>query len=259
MISVWKRGLCLIALSCCIPVAIADLHVGGVTGKAESGVADSAPKKPRSSADFLFRMDATPEEDYQAGIVAYDRNELIESQGIFERAAKKGHTGAMVRLADLLDRAGFVAEAAGWYMKAAEAGNADAQYKLGSMYMDLNAYDLTKSGVKTDPVTARKWLVRAAEQGNPESIKLVADAYITGGLGLTEAEQTDAEVLKWIDIAIEKISDPDAMEALAVIYRKGKFGFEANKQLADEWVAKARFARGIKEEEVQKKRKQRVY
>jgi len=248
----------LMVLSCWMTLAFADLHVGGVTGKAESGVVDSKSKKPTTSAEYLFRQDATPEEDYQAGLIAYNRNELIEAQGIFERAANRGHVGAMVSLAEILDRSGFINDAVKWYIKAAQLGNANAQYSLGSMMLDLNDYDLTKIGVKTDVVAARKWLILAAEQGHAEAIKVIFVAYFAGGLGLTEAERSNAEVIKWIDIAIDKFEDAEAMDALATVYRLGKFGFEIDTKQADEWAAKARKARGQKEEEVKKKKKQRV-
>ena len=254
-----KRGLWMVIMSCWASVAVADLFVGGVTGKPPSGEAGAAPKKPTSSAEFLFRQDATPEEDYQAGIIAYNRNELIEAQGIFERAANKGHAGAMTRLAEILDRSGFVKEAAGWYLKAAQLGYAEAQYGLGMMYMDLNAYDLTQTGVKADPVTARKWFELAAEGGHEGALKLVVDAYINGSLGLTAAELTDAAVLKWINMSIDKANDPDAMAALAVAYHKGKYGFKVDEKLAKVWEAKADKARGIKkEEEAKKKKKKRI-
>ena len=253
----WRYGLCLLVLSCWVPTAVADLRVGGPVGKSENGGAGAAAGKPTSSADFLFRKDATPEEDYQAGIIAYNRNELIEAQGIFERAANKGHTGAMTRLAEILDRSGFVKEASDWYLKAAQLGYADAQYRLGEMYMDLNAFDLTHTGVKTDPVTARKWFELAAEGGHEEALKLVTTAYAGGGLGLTDAERTDAEVLKWIHLSIDKIKDPDAMETLASAYRKGSYGLKVDVKLADEWVAKAKVARGVKEEEAAQKKKKK--
>jgi len=248
----WKRGLWLMVLSCWVPVAVADLFVGGVTGKPASGVADTAPHKPTSSADFLFRQDATTEEDYQAGIVAYKRGEMIEAQGIFERAASRGHPGAMARLAEILDRSGFVAEAAAMYLKAAKLGNADAQFGLGRMYLDLNAYDLTNTGAKSDPITARKWFELAAVQGHEDALRMVSGAYIVGGMGLTDAERTDVEIMKWIDLAIEKSNDPDAMDALAAAYRTGKYGFEVDLKSAGEWAAKAKATRGVKEEEENK-------
>ena len=253
-----KRGLWLIVLSCWMPMAFADLHVGGVTGRPPADGAELKKGPPRTSADFLFRQDATPEEDYQAGIIAYNRNELIEAQGIFERAANRGHTGAMVRLAEILDRSGFVNDAARWYLKGAELGDPDAQYGLGCMMLDLNAYDLTQFEAKVDPVTARKWFEKAAEQGHEDAIRRIAEAYVGGGLGLIDEERSDAEILKWVRLAADKANSPESMDVLADAYRTGKYGLTVDAKLADEWTVKARKARGIQEEEVKKKRKKRV-
>ena len=62
------------------------------------------------------------------------------------------------------------AKAAEWYRKAAEQGNAFAQYKLGDMY-DKG------EGVAKDAAKAKEWWQKAADQGNDaaqESLKLLA-------------------------------------------------------------------------------------
>jgi len=51
------------------------------------------------------------------------------------------------------------AEAARWYRKAAEQGDAGAQYNLGVMYKN-------GQGVKQDHAEAVRWLRKAAEQGH---------------------------------------------------------------------------------------------
>lgn len=252
----WKRGLWLMVLPCSLSVAIAeDLNdYSPVEGTFKPRPKTDTP----SSADALFRQDASAEEDYQAGIRAYDRNELIEAQGIFERAGRKGHTGAMTRLAEILDRSGFVAEAAAMYLKAAQLGNIDAQYSLGQMYLDLNAFDLTHTGVTADPAAARKWFQLAAEGGHQDAINIIYGAYLSGGLEISDAERTDAEVLKWVKRAIDVNQLPQAMDTLALAYREGKYGLGVDLKLADEWAAKARKAYGIKEDENKKKKKKRV-
>jgi TPR repeat protein len=237
--------------------AFADLHVGGVTGRAESGVVPASGVKPHTSADFLFRMNATPEEDYQAGLIAFRRNELIEAQGIFERAAKKGHTGAMVKLAEMLDRSGFVREALTWNLKAARLGDPNAQYKIGQMYLDLNDYDLSNKTAKTDPVSAYKWFKLAAEGGNKEAIALIASAYVAGGKdkGISDAERTDAEILKWVNRDITENNEVKSMQVLAKAYREGKYGLAVDTKKADEWDAKISAILGTKDDDSKKKRK----
>jgi TPR repeat protein len=247
-------------LSCWASSAFADLHVGGVTGRAESGVVPTSGVKPHTSADFLFRMNATPEEDYQAGLIAFKRGELIEAEGIFERAAKKGHTGAMVRLAEMLDRYGFVREALTWNLKAARLGNADAEYKIGQMYMDLNDYDLKRKESKIDPVSAYKWFKMSAEGGNKDAIALIASAYVAGAKdkGISDAERTDAEILKWVNQDITVNDSVASMQVLAKAYREGKYGLAVDTKKADEWDAKIRAITGAKDDSKKKKKKQRL-
>jgi len=226
----WKFGLCLMLLQCGLPLA-----------------AVAAGEAPNSAA-MLRRLDASPQEDYDAALVAYNRGELIEAQGIFERAANRGHAGAMIELAGILERSGFNSDAAVWYRKAAELGDADGQFRLGSMYLDWDAYDKSKPGVTLDFASARKWFLLAAEQGHRAAIGIVASAYVGGGLGLGEQERSDAEVLKWIRRAID-VDNAEAMDAMAGAYRTGKYGMEVDLQEADAWEARAAELRGIKEEQ----------
>lgn len=53
-------------------------------------------------------------------------------------------------------------EAAKWYLKAAEQGHADAQYKLGGCYE--NGW-----GVEEDADAAAEWYLKAAEQGHADA------------------------------------------------------------------------------------------
>jgi uncharacterized protein len=46
-----------------------------------------------------------------------------------------------------------------WYRKAADQGNANAQFNLGKMYDDGD-------GVPQDHAEALKWYLKAADQGN---------------------------------------------------------------------------------------------
>ena len=50
-------------------------------------------------------------------------------------------------------------EAVKWYRKAAEQGNADAQYALGKCY-------LKGSGVAADKAKAKSWLLKAVNNKN---------------------------------------------------------------------------------------------
>lgn len=213
----------------------------------------------KNSGRMLKEVGGDAKEDYEAGIIAYDRAEIVESQGLFERAASKGHVKAMVRLGEILERAGFVAEAATWYRKAADLGDADAQFSLGSMYLDISSFNGSKVFAQPDLVQARKWFVLAANQGHEEAISALMHAYVDGGLDLTKEERSDAEILKWIKRGADA-GIPSAMNVLAEAYRAGKYGLGADTKQADEMADKAKKAQGIKEEEKkeEKKRKRRL-
>ena len=71
------------------------------------------------------------------------------------------------------------ATAAEWYRKAADQGDADAQYKLGLFYE--NGY-----GVTQDKEQAMQWYKKAAEQGN-ESAKSAIDRMQSSGMGTAVA------------------------------------------------------------------------
>lgn len=251
----WKYvvGLLLVMLWSSVAVAAPD------TGVTQQKPLTKEQMYKMSSAVLLRRADATAEEDYQAGTIAYDRAELVEAQGLFERAAKKGHTGAMDRYAEILSRAGFINEAAASYRQAAELGDANAQFSLASMYMDLNSYDLKDVSAAARPGEARKWLVKAAEQGHASAISLLASAYVNGGLGLTDADRSDAEILKWLKQAAN-VGDSSSMGKLAEAYRNGQYGLAVDVDLAKEWDKKANEAFGIKQEEKQvvKRKKKRI-
>ncbi len=248
----FRLGICLMAL-----LSWSSAGVGATD-------ADSKQQKPltlkqmykMTSAQLLNRT-ATAEEDYLAGQIAYDRGEIVEAQGMFERAAKRGHTGAMVKYADILSRAGFMKDAYASYRQAAELGDPEAQFNLAAMYLDLGNYDWKNIDSKVNEVEARKWLMMAAEQDYPDAINLAASIYASGGLGLADAERTDAEVLKWVRKSAE-LGTGTSMQILATAYRKGKYGLAVDKKLADEWDAKANKAFGVKEREKKKARKKRL-
>ena len=69
--------------------------------------------------------------------------------------------------------------AAEWYRKAADQGNASAQYKIGVFYE--NGY-----GVTQDKEQAMQWYKKAAEQGN-ESAKSAIDRMQSSGMGAAVA------------------------------------------------------------------------
>ena len=78
--------------------------------------------------------------------------------------------------------------AARWMRRAAEAGWADSQFLMGQML-------LYGQGVKADPMEARAWFERAAEQDHPEANLQLLLAQTHAELGLRR--QADSEAERW--------------------------------------------------------------
>lgn len=80
------------------------------------------------------------------------------------------------------------AEAAYWFRKAAEQGEADAQYRLGIMYADGD-------GLPQDTAQALEWLRKAGEQGVAEAWYRLSVMYNTG-LGLPQKKELSRDSLR---------------------------------------------------------------
>jgi len=92
---------------------------------------------------------------------------LAEAVKWYRKAAEQGDADAQFNLGVMYDEGHGVlqddAEAVKWYRKAAEQGNAKAQFNLGVMYGNGR-------GVPQDYVEAHKWFNLAAAQGNQRAI-----------------------------------------------------------------------------------------
>lgn len=83
-------------------------------------------------------------------------------------------------------------EAMKWYRKAADQGNAEAQYQLGEIY------DQGMAG-KKDYQEAFKWFRLAAEQGEPDAQLNLGDLYESG----QGVKQDYAEAYFWENLGIK--------------------------------------------------------
>lgn len=182
---------------------------------------------------------AGPEEDYQIGLKAYRGGDLVGSMSPLRRAADAGHAGAQALLGDILDKAESDEEAVAYFRKSAEQGNADGQYGLGAMYA-------AGEGVKKDPAEARKWITRAADQGHKLAVNTLAQAYITGGLGLEESALRGADALTRLRQAAGNDYLP-AIDVLAKAYRAGDYGLAPDAKEAEQLTARANKLRGVKQ------------
>ena len=117
-------------------------------------------------------------------------------------------------------------EAVKWYTKAAEQGDADAQYKLGRCYYE-------GKGVEEDKEEAVKWYTKAAEQGNADAQYKLGEYYGCFWGGKCDME----EAFKWYTKAAE-LGNADAMTELGRCYEYD-WGVEKDKKEAVKWYRKA--------------------
>jgi TPR repeat protein len=151
---------------------------------------------PRSVIIFIAAFAATaiagPLEDGQD---AYREKDYLKAIQVWRPLAQAGDREAQYRLGVLYAEGKGVApndaEAALWFERAAEQGEAMAQYNLGASYAE-------GAGVRQDMTAAAKWFRRAADQGIPLAQLNLGLLYASG----SGVPQDNVEALKWIDLAI---------------------------------------------------------
>jgi TPR repeat protein len=173
----------------------------------------------RSTTAFALAMAAAaalagPLED---GLDAYQEKDYLKAVQLWRPLAQAGDREAQYRLGVMYAEGKGVApndaEAALWFERAAEQGEAMAQYDLGASYVE-------GAGVRKDMPTAAKWFRRAAEQGIPLAQLNLGLLYASGD----GVAQDNVEALKWIDLAIFALpaggARSDAARAVADIAAK---------------------------------------
>ncbi len=119
--------------------------------------------------------------------------------------------------------------------KKAEAGDAEAQNGLGSMYFSGEAisYDAHGKPLSKDPEAAAGWFYRAAEQGYADAQFNLGLLYFTG----EGVEQDKAKAVELFTKSAEQ-GNINAQNNLGVIYLLGE-GVEQNTDEAIKWFEKA--------------------
>jgi TPR repeat protein len=120
------------------------------------------------------------------------------------------------------------AQAVTWYRKAAEQGNAKAQYNLGIMYAN-------GKGVQEDDAKAVSCYRNAAEQGYAHAQNNLGVAYANGQGGLAK---DDAQAVSWYRKAADQ-GDADAQTNLGAMYESGRGGLAKDYTPAVAWYQKA--------------------
>ena len=115
--------------------------------------------------------------NFEAGIAAYQANDLPLAYKTFLAAAKEGHVDSQFNVALMYEQGIGVGkdekEAVVWYGKAASQGSAAAQFNLGVLYENGR-------GTEIDFVKANEWYRKASEQGDALAIGNLGMLYVRG-------------------------------------------------------------------------------
>ena len=161
---------------------------------------------------------ADAEADYKRGYDAYRVNDVAGAMEPLKKAADAGHAAAQALYGSILDSAELDDEAVPYLTKAADQGDTDGEYGLAKMYFtseakapnDADAGRLMRSAASkghrlaivtmalafvrgdkrlgaenSDTPEAREMLLKAAELGEVDAIRAVAQGYRGGKYGFT--------------------------------------------------------------------------
>ncbi len=168
--------------------------------------------------------------DFDDGVQAYNNNDYETAFNLFRKAAEQGEARAQYNLGLMCASGDGVTqddkEAARWFLKAAEQGVAGAQHNLGMMYKN-------GEGVTQDDKEAARWVLKAAEQGEANAQYNLGLLYKKGD-GVT---QDDKEAARWVLKAAEQ-GVAGAQHNLGVMYANG-VGVTQDYKEAARWFLKA--------------------
>ncbi|WP_032918340.1 SEL1-like repeat protein [Mesorhizobium erdmanii] len=179
-----------------------------------------------------------PSAQFRLGLALIDGalggHDAAAGEAWMRRAALAGNIEAAYVLGDhyVKDRPPNYAEAASWYLRAAEAGHQAAARAIASLY-------LTGNGVAKDDKEGRRWLRASADSGNQEARVDLANLLL-GGTG--ELDDTTG-VAEWFEAAASS-GDLIAAFNLGLCFAKG-VGVRQDEGQAAHWLRRA--AEGVPE------------
>src|SRR3989344_3134348 len=192
----------------------------------DGGESPSPPKggKPR------YERDAEATQNFEKGMYFHNQGNYPDAILWLGKAAEKGNANAQYNLGGMYANGKGVtkdeAEAVRWYRKAAEQGLALAQNDLGFMYEK-------GQGVIKDEAEGVRWYRKAAEQGNANAQTNLGGMYANG----RGVARDDAEAVKWYRKAAEH-GLVLAQNNLVVMYANGR-GVINDDAEAARWYRKA--------------------
>ena len=152
--------------------------------------------------------------DSDRGVAASQAGDYETLEKILKKAAEQGNASAQFNLGNMYRLGEAVIqddeEAVTWFRLASEQGHASAQFNLGLMYRD-------GKGVLKDDKEAVKWYQLAAAQGTAGAQYNLGYMYRYGNGVL----QDDKEAVKWYQLAAEQ-GIVEAQFNIGVMYANGE-------------------------------------
>jgi TPR repeat protein len=172
----------------------------------------------------------TGEAEYQQGLSYENRNDYAQAAVWYRKAAEQGNANAEYNLGIYYYQGLGVpqdyAQAVAWFRKAAEQGHSNAEFNLGVCYLD-------GQGVPQDYAQAVAWFRKAAEQGNAYAENNLGGCYHDGH----GVPQDYAQEVAWLRKAAEQ-GNAEAERNLGLCYRHGQ-GVPQDYAQAAAWFRKA--------------------
>jgi TPR repeat protein len=179
-------------------VLVVCLSLSGCSKQPEGDAIDSVIDSAKDNADTMDAknvdglaseidvVDIESEQDketssaianFEAGIAAYQVNDLPLAYKEFLAASKKGHADSQFNLGLMYEQGIGTRkdekEAVVWYGKSASQGNSAAQFNLGVLYENGR-------GTKVDFAKANQWYRKASAQGDALAIGNLGMLYVRG-------------------------------------------------------------------------------
>lgn len=144
---------------------------------------------------------------------ATGRPDPVRAERLLLPAAEAGIVTAQFDLATLFDgraTSGATQQALRWYRRAAEAGHAEARFRLADMVAEGR-------GCPSDDLEAARLLLQAAEQGHAQARAQLGALYLKG-----RGVPQDYEIaMKWLFLAAE-VGEASAQGMLGAMYLAGR-------------------------------------
>ncbi len=171
---------------------------------------------------------------------------------LLRAAAGQGDSAAQFRLAVALENGQMPArnatEALQWLQKAANAGSAEAQYELGTLFAE------GKEGVRQDPVAAQLWYLAAQFSGNQNgeaAARSLAPRLSLADIGKVRFQlaqmfasgvalpRDNVSAYLWFTLA-QEAGFPAAQEKIKLSTRMSRQEIEAGTRQANAWIEQHR-------------------